>query len=198
MNEIIHADCLNYMKTIKDNSIDLIYLDPPFFTQRTQKGVLRNEKKVVEFQDSWKDIEEYIYYIKVRLIEMKRILKDTGSIFLHCDKTASHHLRVLLDNVFGINNFQSEIIWSYKRWSNSKKGLLNSHQNIYFYSKSSKFKFNTIYTDYSATTNIDQILQQRKRDENGKCVYKTDEDGNVITENEKKVFHFQMYGKFHF
>lgn len=72
MNEIIHADCLNYMKTIKDNSIDLIYLDPPFFTQRTQKGVLRNEKKVVEFQDSWKDIEEYIYYIKVRLIEMKR------------------------------------------------------------------------------------------------------------------------------
>lgn len=186
MNEIIHDDCLNYMKTIKDNSIDLIYLDPPFFTQRTQKGILRNEEKKVEFQDSWKDIGEYIDYIKTRLIEMKRILKDTGSIFLHCDKTASHYLRVLLDNIFGMNNFQSEIIWSYKRWSNSKKGLLNSHQNIYFYSKSSKFKFNTIYTDYSATTNIDQILQQRKRDENGKCVYKTDENGNIITENEKK------------
>ncbi len=186
MNEIIHDDCLNYMKTIKDNSIDLIYLDPPFFTQRTQKGILRSEERIVEFQDSWKDIDEYIDYIKVRLIEMKRILKDTGSIFLHCDKTASHYLRVLLDNVFGMNNFQSEIIWSYKRWSNSKKGLLNSHQNIYFYSKSTKFKFNTIYTDYSATTNIDQILQQRKRDENGKCVYKTDENGNVISDNEKK------------
>ena len=186
MNEIIHDDCLNYMKTIKDNSIDLIYLDPPFFTQRTQKGILRSEERIVEFQDSWKDIYEYIDYIKVRLIEMKRILKDTGSIFLHCDKTASHYLRVLLDNVFGMNNFQSEIIWSYKRWSNSKKGLLNSHQNIYFYSKSTKFKFNTIYTDYSATTNIDQILQQRKRDENGKCVYKTDENGNVISDNEKK------------
>lgn len=186
MNEIIHDDCLNYMKTIKDNSMDLIYLDPPFFTQRTQKGILRSEERIVEFQDSWKDIDEYIDYIKVRLIEMKRILKDTGSIFLHCDKTASHYLRVLLDNVFGMNNFQSEIIWSYKRWSNSKKGLLNSHQNIYFYSKSTKFKFNTIYTDYSATTNIDQILQQRKRDENGKCVYKTDENGNVISDNEKK------------
>ena len=95
---------------------------------------------------------------------MKRILKDTGSIFFHCDKTASHYLRVLLNDVFGMNNFQSEIIWSYKRWSNSKKGLLNSHQNIYLYSKSAKFKFNTIYTQYSATTNIDQILQQRKRD----------------------------------
>lgn len=186
MNEIIHDDCLNYMKTIKDNSMDLIYLDPPFFTQRTQKGILRSEERIVEFQDSWKDIDEYIDYIKVRLIEMKRILKDTGSIFLHCDKTASHYLRVLLDNVFGMNNFQSEIIWSYKRWSNSKKGLLNSHQNIYFYSKSTKFKFNTIHTDYSATTNIDQILQQRKRDENGKCVYKTDENGNVISDNEKK------------
>ena len=186
MNEIIHDDCLNYMKTIKDNSIDLIYLEPPFFAQRTQKGILRSEERIVEFQDSWKDIDEYIDYIKVRLIEMKRILKDTGSIFLHCDKTASHYLRVLLDNVFGMNNFQSEIIWSYKRWSNSKKGLLNSHQNIYFYSKSTKFKFNTIYTDYSATTNIDQILQQRKRDENGRCVYKTDENGNVISDNEKK------------
>ena len=186
MNKIIKDDCLNYMRTIKDNSIDLIYLDPPFFTQHTQKGILRNEERVVEFQDSWKDIDEYINYLKVRLIEMKRILKNTGSIFLHCDKTASHYLRVLLDNIFGMDNFQSEIIWAYKRWSNSKKGLLNSHQNIYFYSKSTKFKFNTIYTDYSATTNIDQILQQRKRNEKGKCVYKTDENGNVITESEKK------------
>ena len=186
MNDIIHDDCLNYMKNIKSNSIDLIYLDPPFFTQHTQKGILRENEQIVEFQDSWADINEYILYIKDRLIEMKRVLKDTGSIFLHCDKTASHYLRVVLDDIFGMNNFQSEIIWSYKRWSNSKKGLLNSHQNIYFYSKSSRFKFNTIYTEYSATTNIDQILQQRKRDENGKCVYKIDKNGNVISDNEKK------------
>ena len=183
INDIIHDDCLNYMKKIKNNSIDLIYLDPPFFTQHTQKGLLRKEERIVEFQDSWKNINEYIDYIKIRLIEMKRILKDTGSIFFHCDKTASHYLRVLLDDVFGMNNFRSEIILSYKRWSNSKKGLLNSHQNIYLYSKSAKFKFNTIYTQYSATTNIDQILQQRKRDKNGKCVYKMDEDGNVILDN---------------
>ena len=183
INDIIHDDCLNYMKKIKNNSIDLIYLDPPFFTQHTQKGLLRKEERIVEFQDSWKNINEYIDYIKIRLIEMKRILKDTGSIFFHCDKTASHYLRVLLNDVFGMNNFRSEIILSYKRWSNSKKGLLNSHQNIYLYSKSAKFKFNTIYTQYSATTNIDQILQQRKRDKNGKCVYKMDEDGNVILDS---------------
>ena len=75
--------------------------------------------------NSWENIDEYLNYIKIRLVEMKRVLKDIGSIFLHCDKIASHYLRVLLDEVFGFNNFRSEIIWSYKRWSNSKKGLLN-------------------------------------------------------------------------
>jgi len=87
---------------------------------------------------------------------------------------------------FRMNNFQSEIIWNYKRWSNSKKGLLNSHQVIYFYSKSSKFKFNQLYTDYSPTTNIDQILQERQRDKNGKSVYKKDEKGNMVFAKEKK------------
>lgn len=186
MNEVILGDCLENLKKIDNNSIDLIYLDPPFFTQRTQKSIMKSTEKILEFNDSWENIDEYLDYIKIRLIEMKRVLKDTGSIFLHCDKIASHYLRVLLDEVFGFNNFQSEIIWSYKRWSNSKKGLLNSHQNIYFYSKSKNFKFNTIYTDYSATTNVDQILQQRKRDENGKCIYKRDEEGNIVFDNEKK------------
>jgi site-specific DNA-methyltransferase (adenine-specific) len=91
-----------------------------------------------------------------------------------------------MDKVFGRENFQSEIIWSYKRWSNAKKGLLNAHQVIFFYSKTQDFKFNTLYTDYSATTNLDQILQDRERDENGKSVYKKDENGNVILGKEKK------------
>ncbi|MEG2810864.1 MAG: site-specific DNA-methyltransferase, partial [Akkermansia sp.] len=78
------------------------------------------------------------------------------------------------------------MIWSYKRWSNSKKGLLNSHQNIYFYSKSNKFKFNTMYTQYSPTTNVDQILQNREKNNNGITVYKKDSFGNVINNYEKK------------
>jgi len=185
MNEVILDDCYNYLKGIKDNSIDMIYLDPPFYTQREQKGRLKNNK-IVSFNDCWKDIDEYKKYIKDRLVEMKRVLKQTGSIFLHCDKAASHYLRQLLDEVFGYDNFQSEIIWSYKRWSNSKKGLLNSHQNIFFYSKTKSFKFNTLYTEYSATTNIDQILQQRAKDENGKTIYKKNEDGNVVGDSNKK------------
>ncbi|RLD75217.1 MAG: site-specific DNA-methyltransferase, partial [Bacteroidetes bacterium] len=104
----------------------------------------------------------------------------------HCDKIASHYIRVSLDKVFGMKNFRSEIIWSYKRWSNSKKGLLNSHQNIYFYSKTKKFKFNQYYTDYAPTTNLDQILQDRQKTSKGKSVYKTDENGKVVLGKEKK------------
>src|SRR5260221_2050201 len=73
--------------------------------------------------------------MKQRIEECRRALKDTGSIFVHCDSSASHHLRLILDGVFGPGNFQSEIIWVYRRWSNTKRGLLNAHQSIYFYSK---------------------------------------------------------------
>ena len=183
---ILLGDSLIKLREIDENSVDLIYLDPPFFTQRTQKQKTRNNEKEYSFDDKWNSIDDYRMYIQERLVECKRVLKNTGSIFLHCDKSASHHLRIALDNVFGVNNFQSEIIWTYKRWSNSKKGLLNNHQNIYFYSKTSDFKFNTIYTDYSETTNIDQILQDRVKNEHGKSEYKKDENGNIILGKAKK------------
>ena len=91
-----------------------------------------------------------------------------------------------MDEIFGSDYFQSEIIWTFKRWSNSKIGLLPAHQNIFFYSKTSNFKFNKIFTDYSYTTNIDQILQNRKRDEFGKSVYDNDENGDIKLNLEKK------------
>ncbi|MEC3797684.1 site-specific DNA-methyltransferase [Bacillus velezensis] len=183
---IFLGDCLEQLKNIPDETVDLIYLDPPFYTQKTQKLRARDNLKEYSFDDSWESIQEYFNFIKDRLLECHRVLKKSGSIFLHCDKSASHYLRVALDEVFGMDKFRSEIIWAYKRWSNSKIGLLNNHQTIYFYSKSKKFKFNTIYTDYSATTNIDQILQDRVRNENAKSVYKLDENGKPIIGKEKK------------
>ncbi len=183
---ILNGDCLYELKKINDGSVDLIYLDPPFFTQTVQKLKTKDNEKEYSFDDKWESIDEYRKYIEDRLYECKRVLKDTGSIFLHCDKAASHHLRIALDNVFGMNNFQSEIIWKYKRWSNSKKGLLNNHQNIYFYSKTKNFKFNTHYEDYSETTNIDQILQDRVKNEHGKSEYKKDENGEVVIGKAKK------------
>ena len=185
-NQLIYGDCLKELKKITPYSIDLIYLDPPFFTQKTQKLKTRDNSIEYSFKDTWSNIKEYTKYIQERLEKCKTTLKDTGSLFLHCDRSAAHHLRAALDEVFGAENFQSEIIWSYKRWSNARKGLLNSHQTIFFYSKTKNFKFNPIYTDYSPTTNLDQIFQKRARNENGKAIYKTSENGSVELIEEKK------------
>ena len=185
-NKIYHGNCVERLKEIEANKVDLIYFDPPFFTQRKHSLTNKDNSKTYEFDDKYNSIQEYLELVENVLLESKRILKNTGSVFLHCDKTASHNIRVVMDKVLGRENFQSEIIWSYKRWSNAKKGLLNAHQVIFFYSKTQDFKFNTLYTDYSATTNLDQILQDRERDENGKSVYKKDENGNVILGKEKK------------
>ncbi len=184
--EVYRADCLSKMVEMKDESIDMIYLDPPFFTQQIQKSKTRDNEKEYIFDDKWNSINDYIYYMEERLNECKRILKKTGSIFLHCDKTASHYLKISMDKIFGVENFRNEIIWTYKRWSNSKKGLLNAHQNIYFYSKTQNYKFNSIYTDYSPTTNLDQIIQKRQKNEHGKTVYMRCDEGEIVLDTKKK------------
>ncbi|EJG55537.1 modification methylase HinfI domain protein [Streptococcus pneumoniae 2072047] len=117
---VLKGDNLEILKTIESSSIDLIYMDPPFFTQKTQK--LSNNKNIMySFEDTWTSIEDYKEFLSVRLEECKRVLKNSGSIFVHCDKIANHHIRLILDNIFGADMFQSEIIWNYKRWSNSKR-----------------------------------------------------------------------------
>lgn len=186
INSILQGDCLDKLRSIEVGSIDLIYLDPPFFTERKHKLKNRERTKEFSFDDTWGSDKGYAQFLKERIELMKPLLKEEGSIFVHCDKSGEHIVRAILDNVFGAENFQSEIIWSYKRWSNSKKGLLPSHQNIYFYSKSKKFKFNAIYTAYSETTNIDQILQRRTRDEHNKSIYDRDADGSFKHADKKK------------
>jgi len=186
MERVLHGDCLDILPSFEDESIDLIYLDPPFFTNTIQKLKTRDGSQEFSYSDIWKSHEEYAEFLYRRLKELKRVLKSDGSIFVHCDKNSTHIVKMLLDDIFGLKQFQSEIIWYYKRWSNSKKGLLPSHQTIYFYSKTQYFKFKTLYNDYSETTNIDQILQKRVRDKNGKTVYAKDKDGNTINSDIKK------------
>ncbi len=186
MEKVLQGDCLDILSNFESESIDLIYLDPPFFTNTIQKLKTRDGSKEFSYSDIWKSHEEYAEFLYERLKELRRVLKSDGSIFVHCDKNSTHIVKALLDDIFGLKQFQSEIIWYYKRWSNSKKGLLPSHQTIYFYSKTKDFKFKTIYNDYSETTNIDQILQRRARDKNGKTVYAKDENGNTINSDIKK------------
>lgn len=186
MNTVLHGDCRTHLPTLQPASVQLVYLDPPFFTQQEHSLRPRDNSTEYRFSDRWESLPDYLTFMKTVLTSCRRLLKDDGSLFLHCDNTASHHLRLLLDDIFGCENFQSEIIWSYKRWSNTKKGLLNAHQTIYFYSRTSAFKFNVLYTDYSPTTNLDQVLQSRCRNEFGKAVYQRDDQGEVVLGKEKR------------
>ncbi len=185
LNTLYSGDCLDRLKTMDSCSIDLVYLDPPFFTQKVQKSKTRDNSQEYRFADTWANIEEYKAFLKLRIEQCRRVLKETGSIFVHCDSSASHHIRLILDELFGYEHFKSEIIWVYKRWSNAKRGLLNAHQTIYFYGKSDTAKFHIIHTSYSPTTNIDQILQKRERDKHGKSAYKKDDQGKTVLGKEK-------------
>lgn len=183
--KLFTEDCLTVLQKLDDNSIDLAYLDPPFLTQKVQKLGTRSRDKEFSFRDIWKSHTEYADFILARLSQVRQVLVPTGSIFFHCDHKASHIVRLLLDEVFGTANFRSEIIWQYKRWSNSQNTLLPSHQTIYFYSKTKNYKFRHIYQNYSPATNVDQILQRRTRDEWGKSVYARDENGVPVTNGQK-------------
>lgn len=185
LNQVLLGDCLQLLGELPSESISLIYLDPPFFTQRKHTLKARGSRIQYEFEDSWKSLDHYVSFMRDRLVEMKRVLKADGSIFLHCDSSASHHLRVLLDEIFGLANFRSEIIWTYKRWTNSAKGLIPAHQTIYYYSKSSDYTFNMLLGSYSETTNVDQILQLRQKDKEGITRYQTNAKGEVQFSDKK-------------
>ena len=110
-NTIVCGDCCNeqgvgWLNAIPDNTIDLIYIDPPFFSNKNYEIVWGNGYEERSFEDRFKGgIEHYIAWMKPKIKEAKRVLKDTGSIFLHCDWHASHRLRCLLDDVFGEKKF---------------------------------------------------------------------------------------------
>lgn len=185
-SQVIHGDCLHALEHIDNSSVDLVYLDPPFFTNRHHSSISRDRNKRFSFADVWSGLADYAEFMESRIKQIHRVLKETGSIFVHCDTSANFLLRTLLNDVFGEGQFRSEIIWSYRRWSNSAKGLLPAHQTIFFYSKTDRYKFNRAYGAYSETTNIDQILQLRARDEHGVSAYATDQDGNIVYGGEKK------------
>jgi site-specific DNA-methyltransferase (adenine-specific) len=180
------GDCLEAARGLAAGSVDLVYVDPPFFTQKIHSLVTRDRGTTFQFSDEWKSRAEYIEFLRARLIEFHRVLKATGSIFFHCDTNASHHIRCLLDEIFGEAMFRSEIIWYYRRWSNSQRNPLPSHQTIFFYSKTGDYQYNQLFDNYSPSTNVDQILQRRQRDEHGKAIYERDECGNVVNDGHKK------------
>ncbi len=179
MNKLILGDNLEIMRKMDSESVDLIYLDPPFFSNRNYEVIWGDEGEIRSFQDRWSGgIEHYIAWLKERVIEMHRLLKSTGSIFLHCDYHADAYIKVhILDKVFGEKNFKNEIIWSYQGTGEPKSFFKRKHDNIYFYSKSNKYFF----SDSDTKEDISDFSKTKfsKEDENGKYKEIKHPDGSV-------------------
>ena len=180
MNTFYHGDCLFVMNhDIQPESVDLIYLDPPFFTGKVQKGEAKWEPGAMEisYEDSRKfwggadklnrmreqapewlkhiakdrpDFASYLFYMMERLRACRKVLKPTGSIYLHCDWRASHYLKMMMDEIFGNDNFQNEVVWHYFSGGASPKRWARKHDIILFYSKAYDFTFNIQREPYNA------------------------------------------------
>ncbi len=165
------GDNLPIMRGMNTASVDLIYLDPPFNSKHDYSAPIGSKAAGAAFKDTWDlsdvdlawllDFEKnhpdivkiinatlvdsdkaYLIYMAPRLLEMRRILKSTGSIYLHCDPTMSHYLKLLMDAVFGRKNFRNEIVWCYTGPGNAKRWFPRKHDVILSYSKEDAWTFN--------------------------------------------------------
>lgn len=149
MITIVEADNLDWLEMQSSNSVDLVYIDPPFNTgkiqQRTRIKTVDGKRTKIEelssnrYSDSFDDFTEFI---RPRLEHAHRILKDSGSLFFHIDYREAHYSKVLLDQIFGRSNFINEIIWAYDYGGRAKKRWSAKHDNIFWYTKSETYTFN--------------------------------------------------------
>jgi DNA modification methylase len=152
---------------MESESVDLIYLDPPFFSNRNYEVIWGDKGEIRSFEDRWSGgVDHYIAWLKERVEQMHRVLKNTGSIFLHCDWHADAYIRVLiLDKIFGYENFRNEITWKRTNAkSNSTEKFSVLQDKIFFYSKGKKLScFNIQRRDYSEA----QMNRYKQSDEKG-------------------------------
>lgn len=176
-------DNLHRLSQFPAECVDLIYLDPPFFSNRNYEVIWGDEAEVRSFEDRWEGgIHVYIEWMRERVMEIHRILKPTGSFYLHCDSHASHYLKVMLDEVFGESQFRNEIIWHYRRWTGAARSFLKMHDTIFFYSKTNEYTFNRQFTAYT-----DASLHRKKNYHTrikGGEVYVTKVDDRGVGEND--------------
>lgn len=190
MNTLYYGDNLNILRDyIPNDSVDLIYLDPPFNSNRSYNVLFRDESgieaqaQITAFEDTWhwnvdtekvyqelvtsgearvssvisalretigtNQVTAYLVMMAIRLVELHRILKPTGTLYLHCDPTASHYLRIVLEAIFGPTNFRNEIIWKRTSAHSDSKTCGNAHDCLLLYTRSNKFTWNKQYQTYN-------------------------------------------------
>ncbi|MDW8424221.1 MAG: DNA methyltransferase [Aquificaceae bacterium] len=213
-NQLYYGDNLRVLREyIKDESVDLIYLDPPFNSKADYNVLFReptgepSQAQIVAFEDTWHWTEEterayqkimetappqvvnmmkafreflerndmlaYLTMMCIRLLELKRVLKPTGSIYLHCNPTASHYLKVLMDAVFDHKNFRNEIVWCYRGGGVPKKDFARKHDIILRYTKSNNYYFNVDAVRIPYSEESQQRLRYKARAFREKRVYES-------------------------
>ena len=147
------GDCLDQLRQLPPESIDLCYIDPPFNSNRNYEVFWGETKEKRSFEDRHESTQAYIEFMRPRCVEIARVLKKTGSFYYHCDRHASHYVKVMLDAIFGENNFQNEIVWKRSTaHTDAKQGSKHYgrvHDVLLFYSGGKEYTWNQQYTPLS-------------------------------------------------
>lgn len=175
-NTIYCGDCELVLSKFPDESVDLIYADPPFFSNQQYEIIWGDGYEIRAFEDRWKGgINNYVGWMVERLEQCYRVLKKTGSMYLHCDWHASHYLKVEMDRIFGLQNFINEITWKRSIAHNdAKQGAKHFgrlHDTLLFYTKTGSYIWNQQYTEYDKDY-VDTFYN--KIDEKGRRYQATD------------------------
>src|SRR3989338_1491342 len=141
-NQLILGDNLEVWRPLKTKSVALFYIAPPFFSGRNYNVIWGDTNEVRSFLDVWEGgIDSYLVWLNARLWEMRRILKKTGSLYVHCDWHASHYIKTEMDKIFGYEDFRNEIVWGYSIGGKSNQMFGRKHDVIFFYSKTENYFF---------------------------------------------------------
>ncbi len=151
MKAIYCGDNLDQLRKFSAQSVDLIYIDPPFNSNRNYEVFCGETQEKRAFVDRHESTRAYIDFMRPRCVELSRVLKPTGSFYYHCDWHASHYVKVMLDQIFGENNFQSEVIWKRTSAHSSAKRYGPVHDSIFFYTAGKEWTWNELYQPYSKT-----------------------------------------------
>jgi DNA modification methylase len=202
-NKLIWGDNLLVMGSLLEKfagKIDLIYIDPPFATgadfsfptEIGEAGIeITKEQSVIEekaYRDTWgRGTDSYLSMISSRLMLMRDLLSKSGSVFVHCDWRMNSYIRLILDDTFGRDYFQNEIIWHYRRWTAPSNRFQKLHDVILFFSKSDDFVFNqllTAYTEGSVERKEQGVLHRFKRGEAPVLVSQNEVQKEGVPEND--------------
>jgi DNA modification methylase len=143
-NSIHCGDCLAVLGGFPDACIDLAYIDPPFNSSRDHARQGRTAPERHRFGDRFADAPAYISYMRPRVEQLHRVLRPTGSFYYHCDWHASHHIRLLLDEVFGAERFLNEIIWRYRTGGGAANCFARKHDTLFLYTRGPAYTFNPL------------------------------------------------------